>query len=298
MKDRFARSYIIFFTSLFIGLSYCLNVAAAEQKTFLWKVKSETTTVYVLGSIHFMKKDSYPLDRKIEDAFEKSSVLAVEANVNDISKIDIQRVLNAAFYMGDDSLEKHVSGDTYELVKKEFGGLGFPIWIVTKQRPWFLALSYVSLELIRQGYDPSYGLDMHFLSEASGTKTIKELESVDYQINLLSGFSDADQEAFLLYTLKDAKGFDREMDKAVDAWRTGDEERMESLVTGSAMTDSRVSSVYEKLIYDRNKMMASKIEDYLKTDEVHFVVVGAGHLVGRRGVINLLRNKGYSVEQL
>jgi hypothetical protein len=274
------------------------NAISADSKTFLWKVQSKTTAVYVLGSIHFMKKESYPLSRKIEDAFDKSSVLAVEADVNDISKINIQEVLQSAFYLGGDSLEKHVSGDTYELVKKEFGGLGFPILIVSKQKPWFLALSFESLQLMKQGYDPSYGVDMHFLSKASGKKQIKELESVDYQINLLSGFSDNEQEAFLLYTLKGAKKYGEEVDKAVDAWKSGDEDKMQAIIARSLNEDSNIASMYEKLLYERNTRMVSKIEGYLRTDQVHFVVVGAGHLVGQKGIINLLKNKGYSVEQL
>lgn len=290
---------LVFLLMVVAGVSVSVRDSfSAEQKTFLWKVRSKTTTAYVLGSIHFMKKESYPLNSKIEDAFDGSSVLAVEANVNDISKINIQEVVQAAFYLGGDSLERHVSRDTYELVKKEFGVLGFPIWIVGKQRPWFLALSYVSLELMKQGYDPAYGLDMHFLSEASGKKTIKELESIDYQLSLLSGFSDEEQEAFLLYTLREAKDYGKEVDKAVDAWRAGDEDKMEAIVSKSAKEDSSIASMYEKLINERNRKMVSKIEDYLGTDEVHFVVVGAGHLVGREGIINLLKNKGYSVEQL
>ncbi len=199
MKKYAIRFLSVLFIILLINTTVLNhNAVSADAKTFLWKVRSKTTTVYVLGSIHFMKKESYPLSRKIEDAFDRSSVLAVEADVNDISKINIQEVLQSSFYLGDDSLEKHVSGDTYELVKKEFGGLGFPIWIVGKQKPWFLALSFEALHLMKQGYDPSYGVDMHFLSKASGTKQIKELESVDYQISLLSGFSDNEQEAFLL----------------------------------------------------------------------------------------------------
>ena len=206
--------------------------------------------------------------------------------------------MQSAFYLGGDSLEKHVSGDTYELVKKEFGGLGFPIWIVSKQKPWFLALSFEALQLMKQGYDPSYGVDMHFLSKASGKKQIKELESVDYQISLLSGFSDNEQEAFLLYTLKGAKKYGEEVDKAVDAWKSGDEDKMEAIIARSVNEDSNIASMYEKLLYERNRRMVSKIEGYLRTDQVHFVVVGAGHLVGRKGIINLLKNKGYSVEQL
>jgi|WetSurSiteA1Bulk_404760.scaffolds.fasta_scaffold02896_5 uncharacterized protein len=284
---------LFLYTSLFVR-----NAVAENQKTFLWKVQSKTTTVYILGSIHFMKKEMYPLNKKIEDAFDKSQILAVEANVNDISKIDIQKLLETAFYTGNDTFENHVSKETYELVKTEFEGIGFPILVINKQKPWILALTLTSLELAKSGYDPEYGIDMHFLSEASGRKEIKELESIDYQINLLSGFSDRDQEAFLLYTLKDLNSLDTEVDQLIRTWKTGDAKGMESLLIKSLHEDQKLTSVYEKLLYERNRNMVSKIEGFLNTTGTHFVIVGAGHLVGDKGIIEMLRNKGYLVDQI
>jgi uncharacterized protein YbaP (TraB family) len=283
--------------SVFCIIFFLISSAYAE-KTFLWKVQSKTTTVYILGSIHFMKKEMYPLNKKIEDAFDKSQILAVEANVNDVSKIDIQKLLETAFYTGNDTLENHVSKETYELVKREFEGLGFPILVINKQKPWILALTLTSLELAKSGYDPEYGIDIHFLSEASGRKEIKELESIDYQINLLSGFSDMDQEAFLLYTLKDLNSLDTEVDQLIRTWKTGDAKGMESLLIKSLHEDQKLTLVYGKLLYERNRNMVSKIEGFLKTAETYFVIVGAGHLVGDKGIIEMLRKKGYLVEQI
>jgi uncharacterized protein len=293
---RILETFFIF-VCLVIPLS--LRSAIAEnQKNFLWKVRSETTTVYLLGSIHFMKKEEYPLDKKIEDAFEASHVLAVEANVNDVSKIDMKKLLETAIYTGSDTLENHISKETYELLKKEFEGLGLPVLIIDKQKPWILALTLTSLELDRLGYDPAYGIDMHFLLEASGKKKIKELESIDYQISLLSGFSDKDQEAFLLYTLKDLNSLDKEVDNLIRTWKAGDAKGMESLLVKSIQEDQALTDVYEKILYERNRDMVSKIEGFLKTAETYFVIIGAGHLVGDRGIIELLRKKGYLIEQM
>jgi uncharacterized protein len=282
------------FCVLFIFFS---SAYAQNHKNFLWTVQSKTNTVYILGSIHFMKKEIYPLDKKIEDAFDKSDVLSVEANVNDISRIDLQKLMETSLYSGDDNIEKHVSGETYRFVKKEIERNGIPAWIADKQRPWILALTLTSLELLKLGFNPEYGIDMHFLSKASGKKKIKELESVNYQINLLSGFSDKEQEAFLLYTLKDLNLIEKEVDTALRAWTTGDAKGMESIM-GSLQEDRGMSSMYEKLIYERNRNMAAKIEEYLKTKETYFVVVGAGHIVGEKGIIEILRRKGYHVAQL
>ena len=299
MRKKIVISFLIFIIFCFLNSFISVPSAVSNTgKSFLWKVQSKTNTLYILGSIHFLKKEMYPLNKKIEDAFDNSEVLVVEANINDLGQIDIQKLLETAFYSGNETLKKHVSGETYELVNKEFAGLGIPLELINKQKPWFLALTVTSLELVKLGFDPTYGIDNYFLSKAAGKNNIKELESIDYQINLLSKFSDDDQELFLLYTLKDVTVFGREVDTLMKAWVSGDTNSMESIISKSVTEDRRLSQIYEKVIYERNRNMAMRIEEFLRTKEIHFVVVGAGHLTGNKGIIEILRGKGYHVEQL
>jgi uncharacterized protein YbaP (TraB family) len=195
-------------------------------------------------------------------------------------------------------LEKHVSPEIYERVVKETGGLGIPVGLLNKQKPWFLAITLVALESLKLGFDPNLGIDKYFLSKAEGGKKILELESLDDQLDLLSGFSGKDQELFLLYTLKDSKVMEQELSQLTRAWTSGDTKATESILTRSISENERLSFIMEKLVYERNRKMASKIEDFLRTRETYFVVVGAGHLVGDRGIIEILKAKGYLVEQL
>jgi len=289
----------VFFALIFASFVLFVQDALCQpQKSFLWKIQSEANTVYVLGSLHFAKREIYPLRQEIENAFDQSDFLVVEANINDIRKADVQKLVETALYPSNDTLEKHLSAETYERVKKEIAGAGIPPELINKQKPWFLAMTLVALEIVKLGLDPNLGIDKYFLSKAEGKKKILELESLDYQINLLSGLSDKDQELFLLYTLKDLNIMEQELDKMIQAWTSGDTKAMESLMTRSVSEDKRLSSIFEKLIYGRNKKMASKIESFLKTKETYFVIVGAGHLVGNQGIIELLKREGYRVEQL
>jgi uncharacterized protein YbaP (TraB family) len=298
-KARPKRSRVFFSVLVFVSLVIFVGDALPHsRKSFLWKIQSKTSTVYVLGSLHLAKKELYPLDRKIENAFVQSDSLVVEANVNDIGKIDPQKILESACYPANDTLEKHVSPETFERVKKETQGLGIPLELLNKQKPWFLAMTLASLESLKLGLDPSLGIDNYFLSKAEGKKKIIELESLDYQIGLLSGFSDQDQELFLIYTLKDLDMMEQEVDRLVQAWVSGDTQGMESILTRSVSEDKRLSGIFEKLIFERNRKMVSKIEDFLRTKETYFVIVGAGHLVGSRGIIGLLGGKGYLIQQL
>jgi uncharacterized protein len=273
------------------------QAVAAGRKSFLWKVRSGAATVYLLGSIHFMRKEVYPLPREMEEAFDRSRFLVVEANVSDIGKIDIMKIAEKAFYPTGETLRKHVSAETYESVRRETEKLGLPSNLIDQQRPWFLALTLESLAFIKSGMDPRYGIDLHFLSKA-GDRKVLELESIDYQIDLLSGLSERDQELLILYTVKELGEARKKADHLVEAWQSGDTEGLESIATSEAREDPGLSAIYEKIVLDRNRSMAGRIEEFFRTGETYFVVVGAAHLVGSRGVVELLRSKGHTVEQV
>ena len=297
-KQTIKLSVIVSLVVIFLFAVFAQDSLSQSKKSFLWKVQSKTNTVYVLGSIHYLKKEMYPLDEKIEKAFDQSNILGVEANVDNVSKMDVQKLVETAFYSGDETLEKHLSPEAFELVKKQLTELGASLEAANKYRPWFLALSLASIEIVKLGFDPNYGIDRYFLSKATEKKKIVELESLEYQINLFSALSEKDQELFLLYTLKDIKVLEQELDKLIKAWTAGDEKGIELIMTKSIKEDKKLIPVYEKLVIERNRKMVSKIEEYLKEKETFFVIVGAGHLVGNQGIIELLKGKGFLLEQL
>lgn len=295
MRGRNAVTVVLLVLVLFCEVN---GSSARNGKNFLWMVRSSKGTVYLLGSVHLMKENVYPLDSQIEGAFRKSDVLAVEANIDKFNSAEAGHIAKKALYPSGDSLGKHLSERTYDLVKREALKLAIPLEIIDAERPWFVALTFTSFELVSEGLDPRYGIDEHFLSEAEGKKKIVELESIDYQINLLSNLSENEQEIFLRYTLKDLQRLGSETAKMLHAWKTGNAEEMAALVSRDSGEDKELASFYGRLLYDRNRTMAAKIEGFLRTDRTYFVVVGAGHLVGKKGIVSILREKGYQVEQL
>jgi uncharacterized protein YbaP (TraB family) len=297
-KQTISLPLIFSLLVIFLLAVFAQDSLSQSKKSFLWKVQSKTNTVYLLGSIHYLKKEMYPLDEKIEKAFEQSEILVVEADVSNIKKEDIQKLMENAFYTENDTLQKHLSAETYGLVKKKLEELGASLEVANKYQPWFLGLNLVSLEALKLGFDPNYGIDRYFLEKAAERKKIFELESLEYQFKLFSALSEKDQGSFLLYVVKDIKVLEQELDKLVKAWTTGDEKRIELIMTKSIKEDKRLAPIYEKLVIERNKKMVSKIEEYLKEKETFFVVVGAGHLIGNQGIIELLKGKGFLPEQL
>ena len=186
----------------------------------------------------------------------------------------------------------------WKSLKKEIDKIGLPPELFYKQKPWLLSLTLESLKLIESGYNPEYGIDKYFLSKAAGKKKIIELESVDYQINLLSGLNDSEQELFLLYALKDIQTLVQDADSIVRAWKSGDAKLMDSIIRESSFGDDRFYPIYDKFVVQRNKNITSVIEGFLKAKGTYFVVVGAAHLLGEKGIIQLLKEKGYAIEQM
>ncbi len=298
MRNKFRRLLLLCFLLCLIGSpAYMREALGQDGKSFLWKVQSEASTVYMLGSIHLLKKENYPLSPKIETAFDKSGTLVVEANIQDPGKMNPQAIMEKGFYPPKDSIAEHLSPETYESLKEEAGKLGLPLEVINRQKPWILSMTLEAMELLKLGYDPRYGLDNYFLSKATGRKKILELESLDEQINLLANLSDREQELLLVLTLKDLQNAAREVDQVVQAWKSGDTKGMEAVMTKSSKEDPQLVPIHGRLIYDRNRKMGSKIEEYLREKGTYFVVVGAGHLIGEKGIIEALRKKGYPVEQ-
>jgi uncharacterized protein len=285
--------------ALFAALTLLVTPALAGEKCFLWKIQSKSATVYILGSMHMAKPDIYPLPRKIEESFAKSAVLALEADPAKAQDTALLRqMLAAAAYAKGGTLKEHLSRETFELARREIERLGLPMETFSRTKPWFLAMSIETLELQRLDYDPANGIDIYFAGKAAGEKQIVELESFDYQIRLLNGFSDREQELFLVYTLKDTAILKDEIEELMAAWRTGDTKSMERLVTRTLTESPELQPIFDKLFFKRNREMTARIEQLLKGKQTVFVAVGAAHLVGKEGIIEQLRGKGFTEEQM
>ena len=218
-NDRYQSLLITLF------LLICLlapQAARAAEKHFLWRATADTSTVYLLGSIHVMKRDAYPLSTVIERAFDESDTLAVEADINNVGHGTLKMLRRAGFYDPNDSLANHITRHTDAYVAEDAARLGLPAPVLNRHKPWFLGITMSSMELMRSGYDMKYGIDKYFLTRASGRKKIVELESMEYQVDLLASLPESEQESFLLYTTKDLRSIGEQVDALMAAWNAGD----------------------------------------------------------------------------
>ncbi len=275
------------------------NVSKNIGKSFLWKIEERDALIYLLGSIHVAAKDLYPLDRRIEDAFKACDTLVVEINVNDADQSAVQEAFLAkGTYSHGQTLRENISEETFKEAKKKIEDFGLDIDRMSNYKPWFLGFNIAVLELSKLGFDFDQGIDQHFLNEAQGSKQILDLETVDYQLSLFDGLTDQQQELFLVSALVEADILEKEIDSMFRAWKRGDVTAMTSILEKGLKEHPVLFPIYNILFYKRNEEMASKIEELLMAGGNYFVVVGAGHLVGKKGILAILEKKGYSVWQL
>ncbi len=269
------------------------------QKSFLWEARSGTGHVYILGSIHLASEDIYPLADSIENAFDQSPNLAVEFDITTIDQVQIATLLlQKAKYPRGESLYTNIPNELYQKADAILEDLGADILLFNTYEPWVAAMEIEALQLVNYGYSPENGIDMHLLNRAhEDGKQIHDLESADLQIDLLDGLSEEIQ-IFILENVVEDPATKKDYEQLFESWEDGDTREMERLVFEEAEEDPEMKLFNEKFLDERNFKMVEKIEAFLEDDEVYFVVVGAAHLVGENGIMNLLKAKGFELTQL
>jgi uncharacterized protein len=272
--------------------------AAAAKKALLWKATSGNNSLYLLGSIHVGSKDMYPLAKEIENAYAASKTLIVEVDLN---KVDMQKLtmlmMSKGMYQGEDSLWDHVSPETRKKVEAFCEKYQLPVAGFARMKPWVVAITAATIPAMKAGMDPNLGVDKYFLDKAKNSdpkKDVAEIESSEWQLDLLSGFSDALQAKFLDASIDQANKSLEHAKEIQEIWLSGDAARLEAAMK----EDSGPPEITKALLQDRNPHMADIAEQYLKGKDPAFFVVGAAHLVGKDGVVAALEKRGYKVQQV
>lgn len=272
------------------------SVESSGQHT-LWRVSSEEHSIYVAGSIHLLKQENYPLADVLEKAFEESQVLVMEVDPAQEDDPGVQwRMMQMMFLEKGETLEKMIEKETYEKASVVAPEVGIEMDRVQNFKPWLFAMQLAAAKLQSLGFKPDLGLDMYFHGKAvEAGKKVVGLETLEYQLSVLDGLSKIDQDRLVRQTLKDLEVIETEMERVVKAWQTGDLETVNELILKSFR---EYPVIYEQVITKRTKEWLPEIESMLNLGMKCLIVVGAGHLVGDEGLVELLKKKGYSVEQL
>jgi uncharacterized protein len=276
-----------------------LAALPAAAVSYLWEVTSLTNRVYLFGTVHAGKQDWYPLPRAVEDAFEDSRVLVVEADITDAAAM--KRSSNAMNYAWPANLTTNVPADEYARFRRLLPRYSLPEDQVIQLKPFMAVSLLVFSEWARLGFMPNYGVDLYLITKAKAEKKpIVEIEGVDAQIRLMDSLTNQENLTLFKGTLDALESglTDEQVKGLVAAWQAGDPA---GILEVARRYNEKIPGAREfenKFIWSRHGAMLEKIEGYLnQSKDRHFVAVGALHLAGPQGLVEMLRKKGYIVRQ-
>jgi hypothetical protein len=292
--------FVFFLPAFFITTSFGLQAktTAIQQttKSCLWTVDTQSNKIYLLGSLHFLKQDAYPLAAAIKRAYADSQILVFETDIDAMQDPAVlSKMMELGMYSEGQNLLQNIDGSTRQLLEKKLVEFGLPIEAFSRFKPWFVAIQIETVQLLQMGFSPQYGIDIYFFNKAkTAGKEVRFLESTEFQINLLGKMVEQDQNAFLKQTLKELEFADELAGGLVKFWKAGASDQLHDLLSKSFKD---YPDLYDRLLIQRNKNWVKEIEGAMRKNKNVLFVVGAGHLVGPESVVDLLKKKGYQVKQ-
>ncbi len=294
--DRlFSRTFLILITNL--ALLTCLVNPAESQakKTFLWKLQSQKNTLYILGSIHVLRQQDYPLPAVIQEAFNDAEHLVFEV---DLAKINNPQLIQqkALPDKPNESLQNALDSETYNLAKKSAAEIGLPIETFNQVEPWFFSIAFTSMKMLQLGFNSTYGIDQYLYRAGTGQKKkISALETFEQQLDFFDKLSVPTQRELVKQSLLDLKTIESSLNLIVNSWKNGNTQKLEAYLLKDF---KRYPELQKTLLTNRNKTWVLQIEPLINQSEDYLIVVGAAHLLGSDGLIQQMQRKGYKLQQL
>jgi uncharacterized protein YbaP (TraB family) len=297
MRQRFASVFVLILLALSAAEGWLAVNVHGQTKSFMWKVEGDGGAVaYLLGSLHVLTPEWYPLNATINKAFAESKVLVEEIDIAEASDPNqMMSALMKAMLTDGRTLDKVVAPDVYAEVKKRAEKVGMPMLAVDRMKPWLVAITLMAPTLQAAGFKPELGVDRHFYDRAVDLKMKRQaLETMAYQLDRFDELSMPMQEALLKSTLSELDTEVGNVKEMAQAWAFGNVAAIEKLTLAS-MKES--PELYKRLLIERNNNWMPHVESCIKQNAGCFIVVGAAHLVGPDGLPVLLQKKGYKVTQ-
>lgn len=289
MRQRFAAVIVL--------VLWLASSVHGQTKNFMWKVEGPGGAVaYLLGSLHVLTPEWYPLNATINKAFEGSKVLVEEIDIAEASDpTQMMSALMKAMLTDGRTLDKVIAPEVYAEVKKRAEKVGMPMMAVNRMKPWLVAITLMAPTLEAAGFKPELGVDRHFYDRAVASNMKRQsLETLQYQLDRFDELPLPLQEELLKSTLADLDIEIGNIKEMAQAWAFGNVSAIEKMTLASLKESPEL---YSRLLLERNNNWMPHVETCLKQNSGCFIVVGAAHLVGPDGLPNLLQKKGYKVTQ-
>lgn len=283
-----------------IAVLLCATGASADDgdgpRHFLWEVAGTHNRVYLLGSVHMLRRSDYPLPAPMEAAYEEAEQLLMELDMDDLDPVAIQTLMVQKGRIADDKTLADLLGEkAWQSAAADAAAIGVDMTMLEAVEPWLAAMTVLNLQMAKQGFSPNDGVEMHFARRAAvDGKAITGLETAEFQFDLFDRLPLQLQADFLLKSLTDARTMADDADALVDAWKNADLDTMQREMTESF---AEAPVLYDVLVAERNRRWLQQLLPLLDSDDDYLVVVGALHLVGDDGLVALLLSAGKTVRQ-
>ena len=281
-----------------------LVLALASQAQLLWKVSGNGLgrPSYIMGTYHFAPASMMEKIPGMQQALEGCDVVVGEIDKEEMTSQDTQTKMGMAMMAPlDSTLDKLFSPEDFAIVEKVFdkyfGSMGVKLSQMKMLKPSAISVQMQAMQAVK--YFPNFNenelIDMAVQTRANemGRPSIG-LETIDEQIAVLFNAPLTEQAEDLLDACKKDDYFMVQSSALVEAYMAQDLAKIESIMTDPEMGGDDAEAM-DNLIYDRNRNWVEKLVKMMP-ERAALVCVGAGHLPGDQGLLQLLRNRGYTVE--
>jgi uncharacterized protein YbaP (TraB family) len=262
----------------------------------LWVVKGPHATVYLFGSVHMLAKDREWRTPQLDAALASSQTLWLEVTGADDPKITQPIILQ----LGVDPAHPLSSKLAPERVAKldaEAKTIHMTEAMLDPMRPWLAALTLSVAPLLQSGLDPKDGVESILTEEFNKTKRpVQGFETVSQQFHFFADLPPKTELEYLNLTVDDFDKGPDQFKQIVDCWYKGDQDGLDHAIDDEWRAEH--PDIYNVVIAQRNLYFAQRIEELVKGSGTSFVTVGAGHYVGREGILALLAKDGYPTQKL
>ena len=263
----------------------------------VWRATDGESIVYLGGTVHLLRPEDYPLPEEFDQAYEGSSELFFETDIASMNDLSVQaQMLQKLSYSDGRTLKDVLDTEAYAALETYTDGVGMPLMMLEQFKPGMIVSTLQVLEFQRMGFTPQ-GVDAFFNTQAlADGKSVGALETLDEQISFLAAMGEGNESEFIMMSLEDLDSMANLIDEMIGAWRAGDSEALRTMFVDDML--ERAPVVYDSLLRQRNLRWIPQIEAMFDDPEIEFVLVGAAHLVGADGIVELLRARGYAVSKL
>lgn len=282
-----------------LGLLLAVVAWARPPTPLLWKATRGDTTVYLLGSLHMLQAGDYPLSDDIQHAYDRAAQVLFEIPPRQMGLLG---ALGPTMAMGmypdlRHGLADDIDAATWQRLQDYARRNGMSVFALSRMRPWMVSLTILAMETKKLAYDPQRGLDQYFMNKAQADhKRTGGFESVEQQVRILASEPLSEQVRGLQKMMAEMPKFPAQMGQMHDLWRRGDA----VAIYRQAMAEFRDEpEMGRRMLEERNRAWVPQIDRLAAA--VHgdtLVVVGALHLLGPNGLVELLKRNGYRVERI